>query len=137
MFIVAHIEGVCNCSMFCCTLLHVHSSFAIILMGTRELVAMLKLSSCCLVIVVWLFLVVSWVCLQCVIVVFPVPTHYFFFHIISSRSDSLTRSERDFVLGSHLLLVYLNSPVMFNNYLQLTTSADNIFRWILSWRFKG
>ena len=61
----------------------------------------------------------------------------FLYHIISSRSDSLTRSERDFVLGSHLLLVYLNSPVMFNNYLQLTTSADNIFRWILSWRFKG
>ena len=29
--------GFCNCSMFCCTLLCVHSSFAIILMGKREL----------------------------------------------------------------------------------------------------
>ena len=29
--------GVCNCSMFCCTLLNVHSIFAIILMGKREL----------------------------------------------------------------------------------------------------
>ena len=27
--------GFCDCSMFCCTLLYVHSSFAIILMGKR------------------------------------------------------------------------------------------------------
>ena len=33
--------GVCNCSMFCCMLLYVHSSIAIILMGKRELVAFL------------------------------------------------------------------------------------------------
>ena len=37
--------------MFCCTLLYVHSSFAIILMGKRELVAMLSLSSWCLAMV--------------------------------------------------------------------------------------
>ena len=42
--------GVSNCSMFCCTLLYIHSSFAIILMGKRELVALLNLSSWCLVI---------------------------------------------------------------------------------------
>ena len=41
--------------MFYCTLLYVDSSFAIVLMGKRELVAMLGLSSLCLVIVVWLF----------------------------------------------------------------------------------
>ena len=35
----------CNCSMFCCSLLCVHSSFAIILMGKRELFALLCLSS--------------------------------------------------------------------------------------------
>ena len=70
--------GVCNCSMFCCTLLYVNSSFAIILMGKRELVAMLSLSSWCLVIVVWLFLAVPWVCLQSVIVVFPDHTHLLF-----------------------------------------------------------
>ena len=35
--------------MFCCTLLNVHSSFAIILMGKIELVALLSLSSWCLV----------------------------------------------------------------------------------------
>ena len=51
------------------------SSFAIILMGKRELVALLSLSSWCLVIVVWLFLAVPWVCLQFVIVVFPDHTH--------------------------------------------------------------
>ena len=48
--------GVCNCSMFCCTLLNVHSSIAIILMGKRELVALLNLSSWCLVMVERLFL---------------------------------------------------------------------------------
>ena len=63
--------GVCNYSMFCCMLPCVHSSFAIILVGKRELVALLSLSSLCLVIVVWLFLAVPWVCLQLVIVVFP------------------------------------------------------------------
>ena len=44
-------------------------------MGKRELVALLSLSSLCLVIVVWLFLAVPWVCPQFVIVVFPDPTH--------------------------------------------------------------
>ena len=70
--------GVCNCSMFCCTLLYVHSRFAIILKGKRKLVALLSLSSWCLVIDVWLFLTVPWVCLQFVIVVFPDHTHLLF-----------------------------------------------------------
>ena len=42
----------CNCSSFCCTLLYVHSNFAINLMGKRELVGLLSLSSWCLVIAV-------------------------------------------------------------------------------------
>ena len=54
---------------------YVPSSFAVILMGKRELVALLSLSSLCLVIVVWLFLAVPWVSLQFVIVVFPDHTH--------------------------------------------------------------
>ena len=53
-------------------------SLAIIFMGKRGLVALLSLSSWCLVIVVWLFLTVPWVCLQFVIVVFPDHTYYFF-----------------------------------------------------------
>ena len=57
---------------------YVHSSFAIILMGKTELVTWLSLSSLCLVIVVWLFLVVPSVCLQFVIMVFPDHTHCFY-----------------------------------------------------------
>ena len=44
----------------------------------RELVALLKLSSWCLVIVGWLFFTEPWVCLQFVIVVFPDHTHLLF-----------------------------------------------------------
>ena len=64
--------------MFCCMLLYVHSSIAIILMGKRELVALLNLSSWCLVMVEWLFLAVPWGCLRFVIVVFPDHTHLLF-----------------------------------------------------------
>ena len=72
--------GVCNCSMFCCTLLYVHSSIIIILMGKREreLVALLNLSSWCLVMVEQLFLPVQRGCLRFVIVVFPDHTHLLF-----------------------------------------------------------
>ena len=75
---VTPIVGVCNCSMFCCTLLYVHSSIAIILMGKRELIALLNLSSWCLVMVERLFLTVPWGCLQFVVVVFPDHTHLLF-----------------------------------------------------------
>ena len=51
--------GVCNCSMFCCTLHYVHISIAIILVGKRDLVALLYLSSWCLVMVGLLFLAVG------------------------------------------------------------------------------
>ena len=70
--------GVFNCSMFCCSLLYVHSSIAIILMGRREQVALLNLSSWCLVMVRLLFLAVPRGCLQFVIVVFPDHTHLLF-----------------------------------------------------------
>ena len=81
MFIVTPIVGVCNCSMFCFALLYVHSSIAIILMGKRELIALLNLSSWCLVMVERLFLAVPWGCLQFVIVVFPDHTHLLFLTI--------------------------------------------------------
>ena len=76
--------GVCYCSMFCYMFLYVHSSFAIILMGKREMVALLSLSSWCLDIVVWLFLAVPWVCLQFVIVVFPDHTHLLLLYRINN-----------------------------------------------------
>ena len=71
--------GVCNCSMFCCSLLYVHSSIAIILIGKRELIALLNLSSWCLVMVERLFRAVPRGCLQFVIVVFSDHTHLLLF----------------------------------------------------------
>ena len=78
LFIVTPIVGVCDCSMFCCTLFCVRSSIAIILMGKIELVALLNLSSWCLVMVEGLFLVVPQGFLRFVIVVFPDHTHLLF-----------------------------------------------------------
>ena len=67
-----------NCSIFCCALkfLCVHFSFAIILMGKRELVALFCWFSWCLVIVVWLFYAMPWAFLQFAIVEFPDHTHF-------------------------------------------------------------
>ena len=39
--------------------------------------------------------------------------------------------------GSTLFASIIYSSVMLGNFLQQTTSADNIFRYIFSWRFKG
>ena len=90
--------GVCNCSMFCCMLLYVHSSIAIILMGKRELIALLNLSSWCLVMVERLFLAVPRGCLQFVIVVFPDHTHLLYLGIPakwdSNQSPQLQRLAR-------------------------------------------
>ena len=80
--IVTTIAGVCNCSIFCCTLLFVHSSIAIILMKKRGLVAFLNLAPLCLVMVEWLFLAVPWGCLRFVIVVFPDHTHLLFSYCV-------------------------------------------------------
>ena len=90
--------GVCNCSMFCCTLLYVHSSIAIILMGKRELIALLNLSSWCLVMVERLFLAVPRGCLRFVIVVLPDHTHLQFLqvHLNASFDKSI------FFLSLHL-----------------------------------
>ena len=68
--------------MFCCTLLYIQSSFAIILMRKRGLDALLSLSSWC----EWLFLAVPWVCLQFVIAVFPDQTHLLFSPVTISES---------------------------------------------------
>ena len=69
---------VCNCSMFYRTLLYVHSIIAIILMGVRELVVLLNLSSWCLVMVEWLFLAAQWGCLRFMIVVLSDHNHLLF-----------------------------------------------------------
>ena len=69
----------------CCTLIYVHSSISIILMGKRELVALLNLSSWCLVVVGRLFLAVPRGCLQFVIVVFPDHTHLLLFMVLGKE----------------------------------------------------
>ena len=83
--------GFCNCSMFRCTFLYVPSSFAIILMGRREPVTLLSLSSWCFLIVVWLFpllfLPVLWVGLQFVIVVFSDHTHLLFLMVCDGKQE--------------------------------------------------
>ena len=67
------------------------SSFAIILKRKRELVSLLVLSYGCLVTVnvMWLFLTVPWVGLQCVIVVFRDHTHLLFYAMPSFCQVSL------------------------------------------------
>ena len=92
--------------MFCCTLLYVHSSIAIILMGKGELVALLILSSWFLVMVERLFLAVPWGCLRFVIVVFPDHTHLLFlkvYFLISKRFFPLGTSD---VLFSKLYMSF-------------------------------
>ena len=67
--------------LFCYTILCVHSSFAIILKRKRKLAALLLLSYRCIVTinVLWLFLTVPWVGLQCAIVVFLDHTRLLFY----------------------------------------------------------
>ena len=57
---------------------YVHSGVAVVLVGMRELVALLDLSSWCLVMVERLFLAMTWGCLRFVIVVLPDHTHLLF-----------------------------------------------------------
>ena len=101
--------GVCNCSMFCCTLLYVHSSIAIILMGKRELIALLNLSSWCLVMVERLYLAVPRGCLQFVIVLFPDHTQLLFLVLVikivtskDSEKPSHRYSNTIAVTGTHI-----------------------------------
>ena len=85
LLIVSPIVGFCNCSMFCCALLCVHSSFAIILIEERELVVWHSMSCWCLAVVVWLFLAVPRVCLHFVIAVFP--DHIYYFYTLSGGHE--------------------------------------------------
>ena len=85
--------------MVCCTLLYVHSSIAIILMGKRDLIALLNLSSWCLVMVERLFLTVPRGCLQFVIVVFPDHTHLLFLvrliHLFFTIGNSILKTNKN------------------------------------------
>ena len=61
-------------------------------MGEKELVALLSLSSWCFVMVVWLFLVVPWVCLRFVIVVYSLTFLVCFVNrLLANDSRALSR----------------------------------------------
>ena len=92
--------------MFCCTLLYVHSSIAIILMGKRELVALLNLSSWCLVMVERLFLAVPRGCLRFVIVVFPDHTHLLFLLNNNLLFVGQLHENKSLVLCAHDLIFF-------------------------------
>ena len=82
--------------MFCCTLLYVHSSIAIILMGQRELDALHFLSSWCLMMVERLFLAIPQSCLRFVIVVFPDHTRLLFlFYLLPELAQSFYWHEKE------------------------------------------
>ena len=91
--------GVCNCSMFFLYVTFVHSSIAIILVGKRELIALLNLSSWCLVMVERLFLAIPRGCLRFVIVVFPDHTQILF--LIRTRS----KIEKNNLFGRSLVRI--------------------------------
>ena len=118
--------GVLCLSLICFALLYVQSSFAIILKRKRILFALLLLSYRCLVNVnvLWLFLTVPWVGLQCMIVVFPDHAHFLFENryfvtlALTIRYELLihfgliTANSRYFTLFIHIiyfLIVFYNS----------------------------
>ena len=77
--------------------------------GKRELVVLLSLSSWCLVMVLWLFLAVPWVCLRFVIVVFPDHTRYFCprkSHYGCNRCGSATAGEC-LAVNKHIYMAFL------------------------------
>ena len=78
---------------------YVHSSIAIILMGKRELVALLNLSSWCLVVVERLFLAVPWAGLRFVIVIFPDHTHLLFMTLL--QVDTYKRYKIYYISVAH------------------------------------
>ena len=65
----------------------------IILMGKRELVALLNLSPWCLVMVERLFLTVLWDCLRLVIVIFPDHTHLLFLRAYGLSEETVESLE--------------------------------------------
>ena len=121
--------GVCNCSMFCCTFLRVHFSIAIILMGKRELVALLNLSSWCLVMVERLFLAVPRGCLRFVIVVIPDHTHLLFlsitYHVLHFRHRHcpLVTHISNYIWSIHVVQIKIRNgiPVKYIIYYNLDT----------------
>ena len=61
-----------------------------------------------------------------------------FSHLLKSASmANSVDPDQNSLSGSTRFASILNLSVMLGNYLQQKTSADDIFRCIFSWRFKG
>ena len=91
------VMGFCVCSMFCCAVLCAISSFAIIFMGGGgERIGCFTLPywSLVAVIVLWFFLAMLLVGLQCVIVIFPFYTHLLFLSIDNFPGSTIMLLER-------------------------------------------
>ena len=89
-------------------------------MGKRELVALLNLSSWCLVMVEWLFLTVPWGCLRFVIVVFPDHTHLPFWTVELASVELLEKLHR-------LIKAILNGS---SSFLQTRRTTVTINAWM-------
>ena len=123
--------------MFCCTLLYVHFSIVIILMGKRELIALLNLSSWCLVVVERLFLAVPRGCLQFVIVVFPDHTHLLFSMFGHHLPASQTPFKWHFADDGPLLVVFGYSfPSSTKKACQSLTPCITVYRRKGAYRLK-
>ena len=79
-------------------------------MGKRELVALLNLSSWCLMMVEWLFLAVPWGCLRFVIVVFSDHTHLLF--LLNANNKGSDKTVHLHSLISDYAFRYLESIVV-------------------------
>ena len=124
--------------MFCCSLLYVYSSIAIILMRKRELIALLGLSSWCLVVVGRLFLAVPRGCLQFVIVVFPDHTHLLFLPTVIGLTTkhavccNVNVIANRFIMGNNMKELSLKISRA-NNLLQLIHQVTIEIRFQNSW----
>ena len=97
----------------CQNRIYIHSSIAIILMGKRELIALLNLSSWCLVMVERLFLAMPRGCLQFVIVVFPDHTHLLFLNVKIRYLAPVRMSKWDFECQNAIFGPYLYVKIGF------------------------
>ena len=66
-----------------------------------------------------------------------IPLMWYIFILLFFRILALENIAKILTTGPRIFASILNLSVMLGNYLQQTTSVDNIFRFFFSWRFKG
>ena len=89
---------------------------------------MLLLSYKCIVTinVLWPFLTVSWVGLQCVIVVFPDHTHLFFLSVFDGRTCQRVPFTRHCHNLSHIFVVRIMHEYYLMIYMYIGTGSDHL-----------